>query len=228
LSLSLSLSLTGPLVPPKSCIISIILVLNGRWTFPHIKWHFGASSSYYYYYYFYAECLYTKQPLFLWHLALAALLYPKRRASSAAMWCHLTLTISLRSRGFRELKAHVLRFVLILWDVTPCSLVLPSMCIMTVSVLTAGCIETPDCTVSHLRRQRSWQPPNFPHLHVCRRVPTTRCHYVIMLYVTQRFRNISDSPWFISCIGSVIVIANSCKESCSVSAEMLQHFHCSL
>jgi hypothetical protein len=35
------------------------------------------------------------------------------------------------------------------------------------------------------------------------------------------FRNISDSPWFISSIGSIIVIGNSRKESCSVSAEML-------
>jgi hypothetical protein len=28
-------------------------------------------------------------------------------------------------------------------------------------------------------------PPNFPYLHVCRRVLTTRCRYVIMLYVTH-------------------------------------------
>jgi len=55
------------------------------------------------------QCLYTKQPLFLGHLSLAAVLY-RTSCCSAAMWCHLTLTISLRShRALSSLRSRIPR-----------------------------------------------------------------------------------------------------------------------
>jgi hypothetical protein len=180
-------------------------------------------------YYFYTRCLYTKQPLFLGHLALQlSLPYMFGRRVVPP---DLPDDLSPSSTGifFFELTDSenlYFTFFILYWG---------SGTWRRAVWYCRHCAQwqwafwQQDISKHQTARRRILEdsdldnpPSQTPPIYTCAdvsqppAVTTSLCSTSLIC-----FRNISHSPWFISCIGSVIVIANSSKESCSVSAEML-------